>query len=56
MEQYHTNTYRYGNATVVVHRPVLDEKERRRRETAIKTALAAFGKAAIRAGQEIKEG
>ncbi len=36
--------YTFGNAEVVVYRPVLDEKERKKREDIIRNALIAYGK------------
>lgn len=47
MEQSKTTTYKYGCAEIVVHRPVLDDQERQKREAAVKRALACFGKAQI---------
>lgn len=46
-----THTYEYGNITIVVHRPDLDDKERLKREATLKTALAAYGKALARSGR-----
>ena len=39
-----TNTYTYGLAEIVVHRPALDDKERRKREDTLRRALTAYGK------------
>lgn len=48
MEQYTTNTYRHGNVEIVVYRPVLDDKERQKREEAVKRALVCVGKDMLR--------
>lgn len=42
-----THTYEMGNATIVVHRPALEEKEREKREWQICHALANYGAAVI---------
>ena len=42
--EYRTKTVRVGSCTVVIHRPILDEKERAKRESSIQTALSNFGK------------
>lgn len=39
-----TTTYIYGNVEIVVHRPVLDDKERCKREENLRRAVVAFGK------------
>ena len=39
----------HGNAEIVVYRPILDDKERKKREDNLKRALAVFGKAMIEA-------
>lgn len=44
MNQPRTNTYTYGHAEIVVHRPALDDKEHRKREDTLRRALTAFGK------------
>lgn len=41
---YRTKTIVSGNYTIVVHRPVLTEKERAKRERAAETALAQFAR------------
>ena len=41
---YHTKTIQVGNAVVTIHRPVLSDKERDKREDAARTALAHFGR------------
>ena len=46
MEQ--VNTYTYGNVEIVVHRPVIDDKERIKREETLRRAVAAFGKACLK--------
>lgn len=48
MEQPRTNTYVYGNVEIVVHRPGLDDKERHKREEALRRAVMAFGKESMR--------
>lgn len=39
----------HGNAEIVVYRPILDDKERKKREANLQRALAAFGRAMIEA-------
>lgn len=39
-----TNIYKRGNVEIVVHRPELDETERRKREEVIRQALVLYGK------------
>lgn len=41
---YRTKTIKRGDYTLVVHRPILDEKERAKRERAVETALASFAR------------
>ena len=48
MSSPQTNIYTYGNAEIVVHRPALDDKERQKREDALRRAVMAFGKETIR--------
>lgn len=48
MNQPRTHTYQYGLVEIVVHRPGLDEKERHKREGALRRAVAAFGKETMR--------
>lgn len=48
MNQPRTNTYQYGLVEIVVHRPVLDDKERRKREETLRRAVTAFGKETMR--------
>lgn len=47
--------YTFGNAEVVVYRPVLDEKERKKREDVIIRALTEFGKDRARRRMAEKE-
>ncbi len=42
--QYETKEVQFGNATLVINRPVLTEAERTHRETNIKTTLRIIGK------------
>ena len=44
-------TYDYGNVTIVVHRPALDAKEQEHRETALRQAVAQYGKALAKGGK-----
>lgn len=43
-EGYRTKTIKRGNVTIVVHRPILTEKERATRERIVETALSNYGK------------
>lgn len=43
-----TNTYQYGLVEIVVHRPILDEKERKKREETLRRAVEAYGKRTIK--------
>lgn len=43
-QEYLTKTIKRGSVTVVLHQPILDEKERHKRESVVLTALANFGK------------
>lgn len=47
--------YTHGNAEIVVYRPVLDEKERAKREAEIIRALEDFGKWRVRQRMEGKD-
>lgn len=47
-EERTTHTYEYGFASIVVHRPVLDDKERQKREVALQRAVAVYGKEAAK--------
>ena len=38
-EGYETKTIQVGNCTVTVHRPILDDRERARREEKVRAAL-----------------
>ena len=42
----------FGKAEVVVYRPVLDEKERKKREDIIRQALVVYGKERVRRRME----
>lgn len=48
MNQPRTHTYKYGLVEIVVHRPCLDDKERRKREDTLQRAVTAFGKETMR--------
>lgn len=41
MNDYTTTTLQYGSATIVIHRPVLTDKERAKREQQAKATLAS---------------
>ena len=41
---YRTKTVKRGNVTIVLHRPILAEKERAKRERVVETALSSLGK------------
>lgn len=43
-EGYRTKVIRVGNATIEIHRPILTEEERSKRENQVKDALRGFGK------------
>ena len=43
-EGYRTKTIRVGNATIEIHRPILTDEERSKRENQVKDALRGFGK------------
>lgn len=47
--------YTHGNAEIVVYRPVLDEKERKKREDVIIRALTEYGKDRVRRRNAEKE-
>ena len=40
MNDWTTQTLQYGSATIIVHRPVLTEKERAKREQQVQDAMA----------------
>jgi hypothetical protein len=42
--EYETKEVQYGNAIIVINRPVLTEAERTHRESNIKTTLRIIGK------------
>ncbi len=41
---YETKIVQVGNCTVRIHSPILDEKEKSRREEEVKNALVKFGR------------
>lgn len=41
---YRSKTITRGKVTIVVHRPILTEKERTKRERVVETALSNYGK------------
>lgn len=43
-EGYRTKTIRVGNATIEIHRPILTDAERSKRENQVIDALKGFGK------------
>lgn len=43
-EGYRTKVIRVGNATIEIHRPILTDAERNKREDQVKDALRGFGK------------
>jgi hypothetical protein len=43
-EGYRTKVIRVGNATIEIHRPILTDEERNKREDQVKAALKGFGK------------
>lgn len=47
MEQYQTNTYNHGLVSIVVHRPLLDDQERQKREEGLKRVVASCGKSML---------
>lgn len=51
---YRTKTIKRGNCTIIIHRPILDEKEQRKQEGAVLSALAHFGNALEQSKQNIK--
>ena len=46
-EGYRTKVIKAGNATIEIHRPILTDAERIKRENQIKDALRGFGKEQI---------
>lgn len=45
MTNYQSKTLTLGNATIVVHKPVLSASEYKRQEGRVKAALELFGRA-----------
>ena len=43
-EEYRTKTIQIGNATICIHQPILSDKERAKREEAVKAALRNYGR------------
>ena len=43
-EGYRTKVIQVGNATIEIHRPILTDVERSKRENQVKDALRGFGK------------
>lgn len=43
-EGYRTKTIKRGNFTIVIHRPILSDKEREKRERIVETALSNYAK------------
>ena len=41
---YRTKTIEHGNCTIVIHRPILTDKERIKRERVVETALTNFSR------------
>lgn len=41
---YTTKTIRHGNCTITIHRPILSQTEREKRERRVVTALAQYGR------------
>ena len=41
---YRTKVIQVGNATIEIHRPILTDEERNKRENQVKDALRGFGK------------
>lgn len=41
---YRTKTIKSGDCTIVLHRPILDEKEAAKRERVVEIALSNYGK------------
>ena len=41
-EGHYTKTMQIGNCTVTVHRPILDDQERAKREERVRDALKGF--------------
>lgn len=43
-EGYRTKTIKSGDCTIVIHRPILSDKEREKRERIVETALSNYAK------------
>lgn len=43
-EGYRTKTIKSGDCTIVLHRPILSDREREKRERIVETALSNYGK------------
>ena len=43
-EGYYSKKVQIGNCTAIIHRPILDNEERLRREEAVRQALVQVGK------------
>lgn len=41
---YTTKTIRHGNCIITIHRPILSQTEREKRERQVVTALAQYGR------------
>lgn len=41
---YRTKTVKKGNVTIVIHRPILSDKERIKRESLVENALTSYGR------------
>ena len=46
-EGFYSKTFQVNNCTVTVHRPILDDQERAKREEKVRTALKGFIKKGI---------
>ena len=47
-EEYRTETITVGNATVIIHRPILTESERAKRTEELVSALSRYGRAIMK--------
>lgn len=50
MQEYETKEITYGNAVLVINRPILNEADRKRRETNIQNTLRIVGKELTKKG------
>lgn len=41
---YRTKTVKKGKVTIVIHRPILSDKERIKRESLVENALTSYGR------------